>query len=114
MARYHSLCPPYFSSLFRKYRGISPKEFVQKLRMDRAKELLADDLISVKKIAAQLGYQDAAYFCKYFKEKTKMTTKSYRLYLQRSQSKINPLKNIKKIAKQPNPLFDSFKKHAYR
>ncbi len=49
--------------------GISPKQYLIKLRMNRALELLAENKRSVKEIALACGFADEKYFSRAFKKK---------------------------------------------
>jgi AraC-like DNA-binding protein len=59
----------YFRSLFMEQFLMSPKEYVTALRLQRAKELLAENRHSVAEIATLCGYSDLYHFSKIFKEK---------------------------------------------
>lgn len=54
---------------FAKYFGISPKQYLIQLRMNRALELLADNELSVKQISFTCGFADEKYFSRAFKKK---------------------------------------------
>lgn len=73
VARYHSLGAAHFSVVFRKHHGLTPRAFLQKTRLDRARELLAAGDRRIKEIAAICGYTDAAHFCRHFKAATGQT-----------------------------------------
>lgn len=49
--------------------GISPKQYLCRLRMNRALELLSQNELSVKQIAFLCGFTDEKYFSRAFKEK---------------------------------------------
>ena len=53
--------------LFKKYRGITPGEFIIRTRIDHARLLLKIPGMSIKQVAADLGYPDAYTFSKQFK-----------------------------------------------
>ena len=78
VARYHSLCAPHFSAVFRRYHGVPPQRFLHEARVRVAKELVAAGEKTVKETAAICGYVDAAHFCRRFKEATGLTPKAYR------------------------------------
>lgn len=68
-------------SLFRyfdKTKGISPLQFVQSVRIDRAKQLLELTQESVDCITAKCGYEDVSSFRKLFRKRVGMTPKEYR------------------------------------
>lgn len=79
LAHYHSLSASHFALLFRKHQGETPRRFLQKARLARARTLLATTSLTVKEIAAACGYVDAAHFCHAFKTATRLTPKMFRL-----------------------------------
>ena len=54
---------------FAKYFGISPKQYLIQLRMNRALELLTENELSVKEISFACGFTDEKYFSRAFKKK---------------------------------------------
>lgn len=67
-----------FTRRFRRATGHSPLEYVQHLRIERAKERLEHSLMPVDEIAAAVGYEDASFFRRLFKRTTAMTPADYR------------------------------------
>ena len=63
---------------FKTDTGLSPIKFRQRHRLEEAKNLLVSTDISVKVIAEQCNYYDAAYFGKVFEKETGMTPMEYR------------------------------------
>ena len=63
---------------FKKYTGLSPKSYIEGLRINHAKALLKDTDLSSKEIAYQVGYNTPYYFCLTFKKKTGMTPTEFR------------------------------------
>ncbi|RKN64447.1 AraC family transcriptional regulator [Paenibacillus ginsengarvi] len=57
----------YLSRMFKKATGLSPAQYLLKLRMERAKALLSEPL-TVAQIAASVGYADPFHFSKMFKK----------------------------------------------
>ena len=58
------------STLFRKFRdayGVSPKEYQETARMERAKRLLVGSPGSIKQIATACGYEDSHYFSRAYR-----------------------------------------------
>lgn len=77
--RYHTLedmpfdfhcSKDHFIRLFKKCRGVTPGEFLIQTRIEVARQLLTVPNLSIKEIAAQLGYPDSCSFSKQFKLRT--------------------------------------------
>ena len=64
--RYY-LSKEYLSKLFREEFGFTIYEYVLKVRMEKAKELLSDPEVKVLTVSAYVGYQDNNYFSRAFK-----------------------------------------------
>lgn len=67
----------YFRKLFKSSFGQSPGQYIQTLRINRAKDLLSSGE-SVSNAALLSGYGNAYHFCRIFKEKTGTTPSEYR------------------------------------
>ncbi len=79
LSKKFGLVPSYLSMLFRQAHGMSPSDYVNNLRISRAKQLLLEDVsLSVKEIAEMVGYTDQLYFSKVFKKETGKTPSSFR------------------------------------
>jgi transcriptional regulator GlxA family with amidase domain len=63
---------------FAKATGLSPISYVQALRVEEAKRRLERTARPVDEIAAQVGYENAAFFRRLFKRETRMTPGAYR------------------------------------
>ena len=59
--------PSHFFVLFKRWVGSSPIDYFIRLRMQQACRLLTATNLSVKEIAADLGYDDPFYFSRVFK-----------------------------------------------
>ena len=57
----------HFGRVFRKVMGCGAQEFVMKARVARARQLLLESGLSVKQIAAELGYNSPFFFSRQFK-----------------------------------------------
>ncbi len=68
----------YFSNLFKKTFGISPQQYIQQKKLDRACLLLADRSLSIASVAADLRFYDPAAFTAFFKKHTGQTPKEFR------------------------------------
>ena len=69
LASEYNLSYSYFRKMFKKYTGISPKQYHLQLKIYRAKELLLTTDKSVKEICYDLGFQSTSYFSRIFKQK---------------------------------------------
>ena len=70
------------SSLYKKmkeYADISPMEYVMKVRLHRAVELLRDDSISVQDVAMAVGFNTHSFFSDCFKREFGMTPRQWRV-----------------------------------
>lgn len=76
----------YLTRLFRGKYGFTIYEYVLKLRMERAKELLEDEDNKIIDIAERLGYADNHYFSKAFRTYYDISPSQYRKeYLERKK-----------------------------
>ena len=67
-----------FRKIFKQIKGISPKEFRLRRRVDKARELLTHGQVSLQEISFALGYPDFASFAKQFKKVTGITPTNFR------------------------------------
>jgi len=66
-ARYH-IHPVYLGQLFQKETGENFTEYINRYRIEKAKELLRSSRLKVHEIARQIGYWETGYFYKQFKK----------------------------------------------
>lgn len=67
-----------FNRRFKQATGISPLSYLQQIRMDSARDLLASSNLSVTEVAEKVGYQDTSHFSRLFKQTYKLTPSDYR------------------------------------
>jgi len=72
------LNPTYFSNLFSKLMGISPIQYVNRRRIEKAQSLLLSSNEPLESIAMQVGFEDVFYFSRLFKKTTKVSPSVYR------------------------------------
>lgn len=65
--------PNYISQVVREKTGLPLRQYLLRLRVRQASQLLLDRDISVEEVAAQVGFRDVSYFVQYFKRLTGMT-----------------------------------------
>lgn len=63
----------YFCQIYKKETGEGFIDYVTKVRIDKALELLSDPAIKTYEVAEAVGYPDYRYFCKIFKRCTGMS-----------------------------------------
>ncbi|WP_256759347.1 response regulator [Cohnella sp. WQ 127256] len=68
----------YLMRLFKQQFGFGIHEYVQKVRMDKAKQLLDDPSLKIQDISAMLGYKDKNYFSKAFRNYYSLSPSEYR------------------------------------
>lgn len=78
VASHVHLNPAYFSTLFKQSTGSSFKEYLNMVRVEESKHLLANTENSIIDIAMAVGFMDQSYFSKVFKKYTGLTPKQYR------------------------------------
>lgn len=63
------LSPVYISKLFKEETGDSPINYLIKIRLEKAKEVLeGQEPVSIRSVANQVGYEDVYHFSKLFKK----------------------------------------------
>ena len=78
MIHHTGLAPTTFSRRFKLATGDRPMNYVHMLRIEKAKELLEADSVSVDEIGHAVGYGDPASFRRIFKRKVSLTPSVYR------------------------------------
>ncbi len=68
MAGVVGLSESWFAAVFKQTTGKTPLQWQLSRRIERAKELLADDRLTVAEIAVQLGFSDQAHLTKVFRQ----------------------------------------------
>jgi transcriptional regulator GlxA family with amidase domain len=67
-----------FKRRFSLATGMSPIEYVHKLRLEEAKQMLEAGDQSVDDVAAEVGYRDSSFFGRLFRRQVAMTPAQYR------------------------------------
>jgi DNA-binding LacI/PurR family transcriptional regulator/AraC-like DNA-binding protein/signal transduction histidine kinase len=68
----------YLSRLFHRELGLSPWDYLNRLRIQQAKERLRDSDDSIQVVARRVGFHDRAYFSRIFRKLTGMSPQSFR------------------------------------
>ncbi len=72
------MSPHYFCRFFKKVTGATFKEYLLRIRIDKAKELLMKYNMSVTEIAYQVGFENLSYFFRVFKRFTRLNPMEFR------------------------------------
>ncbi|NOU71772.1 helix-turn-helix domain-containing protein [Paenibacillus sp. LMG 31458] len=78
VARMAGVHRSHFTLTFTQRMGLSPQQYVQQLRMDRAKQLLYDHSLTVSEISQSVGYPDLYAFSRAFKKHIGCSPSEYR------------------------------------
>lgn len=78
VSRNVNISPYYFSKLFKEEAGENFIEYLTRVRITHAKELLRNPALSIKEICVMSGYSDPNYFSRIFKKQEDLTPSEYR------------------------------------
>ncbi|CAI6086400.1 response regulator transcription factor [Cohnella sp. JJ-181] len=78
VAEHLHLNPSYFSVLFKEQTGVTFSDYLTRIRLQKAKELLVATRLPIWEIAEKVGYQTVKYFIKVFKDNEGMSPRQYR------------------------------------
>jgi AraC-like DNA-binding protein len=78
VAQHFRLAPNHISRLFRQEGFMRFNDYLNMVRVSRAKFMLRNYRQPLKEVAASCGYQETAYFCRVFKKINKVTPTQYR------------------------------------
>ncbi|MDF2722430.1 MAG: hypothetical protein K0Q59_2105 [Paenibacillus sp.] len=67
----------YFCRCFKSSYGISPIQYLNKKRLDRARELMLYSSLNITQISAKVGFADVHYFSRIFKKVENVTPQEY-------------------------------------
>ncbi len=79
LAKLAGLSPSHYSALFKAHTGYAPIDYLTRVRVHRACQLLDTTQNSVKSIAASVGYKDQLYFSRVFRTINDISPSEYRL-----------------------------------
>ncbi len=78
LAKLSGVSTRYFNKLFSVFFGVSPKEYIIRMQLDTARNLLATSDSPIGHIASACGFGDVYYFSKIFHKVIGMTPSEYR------------------------------------
>ena len=82
VAREHGMSIRNFMRRFQGATGDKPLHYLQRLRIETAKSLLSSTRKSIKTISYEVGYDDASFFARLFRQHTELSPNQYRRQFQ--------------------------------
>lgn len=73
------MSPAWFSTLFKEKSGCSFKEYVDMVRLEKARELLTDTEDTIEAVAEKVGYNSSYSFSSFSKNIQESRPKAYRI-----------------------------------
>jgi AraC-like DNA-binding protein len=78
MAKIAEVTPHHFASLFTKTTGLSPHQYVLRVRIERAKIHLKDSALSIAEVSRLIGFKTQEHFTKVFRRVVGVTPSKFR------------------------------------
>lgn len=78
LANMACLTTPYLIRIFKRTLGISPLQYINKKKIEKAQLLLITGSMTIKEVAYSLGYNDHSYFNRIFRKTCGKTPLEYR------------------------------------
>lgn len=78
IADWVNMSPSYFSRLFKQTTGENLSHYINKVRLDKAKNLIENSNMKIADISEEVGFESPAYFATYFKKATGHTPQTWR------------------------------------
>ncbi|HBP38438.1 MAG TPA: hypothetical protein DD640_06805 [Clostridiales bacterium] len=78
LARLSQMSERSFRDKFSRYTGFSPKQYLEKRKLDSALDLLATTHLPIKEIAGMLGFADPYYFSRFIARQAGLSPEAFR------------------------------------
>ncbi|MFZ2540000.1 MAG: helix-turn-helix domain-containing protein, partial [Oscillospiraceae bacterium] len=78
VASFVYLSPSYFSKVFKDEMELNFNAYLNKIRIEKSKQLLVNDTVKLVDVSGLVGFEDQSYFSKVFKKLTGQTPGKYR------------------------------------
>lgn len=72
------LNPSYLSRIYKKETGANLSDFIEGVRIEKAKELMKNERLRINEIAAMVGYDTATSFTRFFRKMSGLSPQEYR------------------------------------
>lgn len=79
LSKKYSVNEFYLAHLFKNETGQGIHEYIERIRINKAEQMLKDSTLTISEIANLVGYVDNNYFTKVFKKRNKITPSKYRM-----------------------------------
>ena len=73
--------PYYFSKIFKEITGMNVTDFIRKIRINKAKELLGNDSCKINEVPSLTGFTNISHFYSVFKKDVGLTPSTFREYI---------------------------------
>lgn len=71
--------PSYITKLFRTHKGVSPSQYMTRIRLEKAKEIMrSEPQLMLKEVAEKVGYNDPLYFSRVFHKEVGVWPSEYK------------------------------------
>lgn len=77
LVEHFSLSRSTIQTLFNKFVNMTPKEYINRVRLNRSKQMIRDTQLTLSQIADQLGYGSIQYFSRAFSREFGMSPSNY-------------------------------------
>jgi len=84
VAEHCNVSPCHLTHVFKAVLGVSPVRYMQQMRVDHAKRLLADESLFVYEVAYKIGLDDPFYFSRMFKKVSGLSPEEFRIHIRRA------------------------------
>jgi transcriptional regulator GlxA family with amidase domain len=78
LAAVANLSPSRFSNVFKSQTRLSPGEYLIRLRMEKARDLLTTSQLSIKEVMAAVGYDTRSNFVRHFRKYFDLSPSEYK------------------------------------
>src|SRR5262245_6421325 len=75
-----------FSRMFKRSTGIAPHQYLGNIRLERAKQMLAEGRAPIIDIAYEIGYTNPSQFSAFFRKRTGLSPSEFRRSLQNART----------------------------
>ena len=78
LAEQYGISQCHLIRLFKEETGLPPRKYRNRMRMERAKQLLSDTELNINEVSDMLGFSDPLYFSRLFKKTVGLSPSRYR------------------------------------